>query len=555
MKKDKLENMRSRLSIEGLKKGDRGELFDKFRSIGGKIIDLEDDVTKFKEKTTIKPINRAMSNSSTAHTIRTNEMENPFHQSAPTNNTTKAPSKDTFRKESFLKLFFVRTSCFLANIFNFNASRFSGKFIDMTLKKAYVQNATLKSFLAPIFKVSTPDILKFRDFMTELDMLLEYEYAFHAYHLIDEEWMSQLNIVMPSSVDESEKFFRVIFRKLMFFSPHQKRMQVAVNNVIQKYEEFFHKKIHAYYTTKKTDQIFAVLWLEWYLWVEELITYYWVRFNHKTPYLSLEQFLNNGQDAPLVVGKLAQKWEEQYRAQQEQRQEEKKVSQNIYPNTQIEKGVAFILNHINFQQYIERFQDTKDLRSLLSPQDKLFYAYTIIDFFVQEFSLAWNEINFYIIPGDTGRFDPKKEIRALESKLTQFDELVNDYLRIVRLNTKIDSQNDELIKEKEIARSSFNARQALLTILESYTALLSKIFSFKGKETDSIGNWQDKILSSKNQEQKILYSYTVEDILTIAYDFMSAMVWLLKYSDLSGLDGHIISLDVLPDLSNTDSLE
>ncbi|MGL4676197.1 MAG: hypothetical protein ACRCWI_00840 [Brevinema sp.] len=550
MKKDKLDTMRSRLSVEKLQQKDRGELFDKFRGIGGKIINLDEDVNKFKEKTSLKSSNNTAGATPGNHNIRPDENENPFHRSASPNNTKTVdlptPQKD--QKESFLKFFFVRFSCFLANIFNFSASRFSGKFIDITLKKAYVANATLKSFLAPIFALSTSDILKFRDFMAQLDMLPEYEYAFHAYHLLDDEWMAQLNVVMPDSVDKSESFFRMIFRKLVFFTPHQKRMQVAVNNVIQKYEEFFRQKIHPNYTPKKIDQVFSSLWIEWYVWVEELITYYWVRFNYKTPYLTLDQFLNAGVNAPLIIGKLADKWAEQYKSNQEEKQK-KEAEPRIYPTPQIEKGATFILNHIDFLQYLEKFRESKDLRALFSPQDKIFYTYAIMDFFDKEFSLVWNEIGFYIIPSDTGRFDPKKEIRALENKLNQFDELVNDYLRIVRASSKNDSQNS-LVKDKEIARSSFNARQALQGILEAYTALLSKIFSCKGKGTDSIGNWGEAILTHKNQEQKILYGHTVEQILIIAYDFMSTMVWLLKFTDLSGLDGRIVKMIVLPDLSD-----
>ncbi len=542
---ENVEQMRDRLDVNSMDKDDRKKLFKKFQEAGGDVVASK----------TPQPMDNSSSVKIFDHDVRPNKEENPFRQNVMPiidNKPIESQEQKTekVKKVSFMGLFLVRFACFAANIFNFGATRFSKKFTVMCTKTASQELSTLKSFLNVLFSSpNNKEIEKFKVHLAQNKILLELEYVYHAYHLIHTDTFQQLNQFMARSVDESESVFCGILRELKFFNIYQKRMQTSIYIIAKQYEEFFHKKIYNYYDEKKVAQIFSFIWVEWFVWIEQLVTYYWTRYNYKTSGISLNDFLNKGQETPMEIGLLAKKWEKQYARKEIKTQEETQKTESVFPNENIEKGVLFIKNYVDFKQYYKDFQETKDLRALMPVTDKIFYTFVLVDFFDREFSLAWNDINFYVVPdAGSGRFDPKKEIRALHMQLMQFDELVNEFLRTIRSTKNSPSKVDE-VKEREISRSSFTARKMLMPILEEYRALFSRIMSFKGKEQDCIGNWDEIVLSSKNQETKALHGYNAEHVISFAYAYIDAMVWLLKRSDLSGLEGEITYMEILPDLS------
>lgn len=545
MSKDNIDNVRSRLNIENLESDDRKTLFNKFQQAGGKVIDLDSDVKKLKNVNSRTP-NR------NSHSVRGEGFtSNPFND---TSQSTKLPnvkakkkSVSIPQKESMFSYYFVRTSCFFANLFNFSATRFSKKFIKMTLEKAYMHHCYIKSCLANIFQNEESSVLAFRNHMLSIGMIREYEIAYHTYFLFDEADFVALKNVMPFSVDDSEAYFLRIFRKMAFFYSYQGQMQLVLNRMADFYQEFFQEELYEFYKPQKISQTFTFLWKEWYIWLEELINYYWVRFNYKTPYLSKDSFLQFDEIKP--IGSLSEYWTNQFKKiQQETVVLEEKKSQE-YPDQNIEKGVLLITKYIDFSALYNQFKENKDIRGLFGAKEKLFYTYALVDFFDKEFSLIWNDINFYVdLDGGQGRFDPKKEIKGLNSKLTQFDEMVTEYLRVVRNQTSTGIQGEQE-KERQLNKMSFNARQALLVVFEQWVALLSKIRSQRGKHNDIIGNWDEMIIVNKTQEHRILYRYTVSEIVEFAYGFSCAIVWLLKYKELSGMESNVSVSEILPPIS------
>ena len=96
-----------------------------------------------------------------------------------------------------------------------------------------------------------------------------------------------------------------------------------------------------------------------------------------------------------------------------------------------------------------------------------------------------------------------------------------------------------------MSRNSFTIRQNLLSVFELFSSLLTQVIDSKGSAKEMVGNWDEVLIDTKNQELKILYKKQVEEILRYAQDYISAIVWLLKYSDLSGLSGKTIEMKVL----------
>ena len=551
-KNDKLDKMQSRLNITEMDKNSKKDLFNKFESAGGKVINLDG-------KTPVPNPQNSNANSRNVkvgnHSVRPiQENLNPFddkgtHVTVVTQSKSKNNSVPEMKKISGFQVFLVRLTCMFANIFNFSATKFSQKFIKMSLEKVYSEVGMLKIILDPIFKETTKDSLKFRDYIAEKELFHEYEMAYHTYHILDEQWFINLKSTMPTSVDGAETAFKLIYGRLFLFYPYYTRMQMGTNLMAQNYEKCFGKKLHNSYTSKKINSIFTSIWVEWYMWLEELMNYYLVRHNSKNSYQTLKEFLNVTPESIVRMGQLSAELKAFYSQKKEEKLLEEDKIANPFPSDEIQSGIEFITEKIDFPQYMDSFKDAKDLRSFFSPTDQLFYAYVLVDYFDKEYTI-WNDISFYVIPGgSTGRFDAKKEIKLLTNQLGQFYELVNDYLRFLRTTGMVENtktgQDVNGKKEKEMARNSFAIRQNLSNVFDQFSTLLAQILASKGTDKEMVGNWDDVLLNAKIHEMRILYGKTVEEMLNSAQDYMSAIVWLLKNSDLSGLSGKVTNMKVL----------
>ena len=509
-KKDKLDQMQSRLNITEMDKNSKKDLFNKFESAGGKVINLDGkDPVPDPQKSNTTLRNVKVGN----HSVRpSQENINPFadtgtHVTVVTQAKAKNNTVPEMKKISGFQVFLVRLTCMFANIFNF------------------------------------------RDYIAKKELFHEYEMAYHTYNMLDEQWFINLKSTMPTSVDRAETIFKLIYARLFIFYPYYTRMQMGTNIMAQNYEKCFGKKLHNSYTSKKINDIFTSIWVEWYMWLEELMNYYLVRHNSKNPYQILKEFLNITPESVVRIGQFSVELKAFYSKKKEEELLEEDKDTNPFPSDEIQRGIKFIKEEVDFPQYMESFENARDLRSFFSPTDQLFYAYVLADYFDKEYTI-WNDISFYIIPGgSTGRFDAKKEIKILTNQLGQFYEQVNEYLRFLRTTGIVknikEGQAVDVKKEKEMSRTSFAIRQNLSTIFDQFSTLLTQIINSKGTNNDMVGNRDDVLLNTKIHEDRMLYGKTVEEMLNSAQDYISAIVWLLKNSDLSGLSGKATNMKIL----------
>lgn len=557
---NKSDKIKSRLNITDMDNDVKKDLFKKFQSVGGKVVSMDHNTFNSNPNLNASKPNKLQDTVKIEeHNIRPNrESSNPFSstqaQVSMSKGTTQKKSQKAKKQVSNFYVLLVRLTCTFANIFNFRATIFSQKFTDITLKKVYVDLSVLKVILDPVFKTTTKESLDFREYIAQQQLLYEYELAYHTYHMLDDQWFEDLKNTMPASVNKSETYLKLIYSRLYIFYTYYKYMQMAVHLIAEQYEIFFKQKIHLSYTRKKVDDVFFLIWIEWYIWLEELVNYYLVRHNNKKTPQTLEEFLNLTSNSIVKVGQLSTELKTFY----EQKgfldisEEDEGSELGIFPSEIVKNGSMFIVERIDFKNYLTSFEDTKDLRSLFSPTDQLFYAYVLVDYFDKEYNL-WNEMNFYVVPGGkTGRFDAKKEIKMLSNQLHRFYELVNDYLRLLRTIVIVENVKGEKVysekQEKELSRNSFVVRQNLLSVFEQFNILLTQIITSEGTSKEIVGNWNEILLDAISAESKILYRKTVKEIFKSAQEYIAAVVWLLKHSDLSGLNGKVTGMQVLPNI-------
>ncbi len=414
MKEDNLEKIRVRLQVEDLDKESRKDLFNKLQKAGGKVVDLNGGTQERPQEKSF-PQSRTTAKASKEHSVRASENVNPFYSepAAKYQAKNKAPEenkKSKTKRGSYLAYMSSYFTCFMANIFNFPATRFTKKFIDKMHNSAFIENAVLKSMLSPLF--SKNDLTAFIDFMAEKEKLIELELAMHAYTLIDESVFYE--VTDTSDVAASEDPLKAMYIRMHTFKKYRDHMLVAVNTVADCYKEYYGKSIHENFSEKKVKKIFDSLYNTWYISLEELIYYYWNKFNYKNFYMSFEDYISG--TARYHLGAEAEVW----RADYLKRKEKERVieeAKSEFPSVNVEKGVSFINSFVHFDEYWERFDTVNDMRAYLYPDDKIFYAYALYDFFDKEFSLAFNYINFFVVPNGKGGKSTKEPSIALTEKV------------------------------------------------------------------------------------------------------------------------------------------
>jgi len=552
-----LDEMRDRLSINTLDQDNRKKLYKDLTNAGGRVIDLDGKLQG------IKASNNGSDKEITKHNIRGSEIQNPFR--VPVNNKNRIKIEKRKSSVSWITLFWLRLNCKFSNIFGFGANTFSYTFKFLISKKLYNDFLSLRLYLNPIFKSISPQTLQFRKKYYQYDNLMDYELAYRVYTLFDNNLFLQLQNSMEISVNESEKDIKKLFATLYLLYKYNTQLKIALISILQSFNKEFPSFAYKEVSIKNINGIFDELWGKIYNLLEQLISYYLNNYN----------YLNNKSDTlleyleidnnDLEIGSFADEWKRQYlmedltRDLEEDEKSEIETHRTIYPNDIVEKGCVFIQKNIDFKTYYNQFSEFGDLRALFEKTDRVFYAYVLVDYFDSEFTFLWtgNYINFYTVTAGSalGRFDPKKEFFILNTKINQFYELVNEYLRVVYSISKIKNSSNNRsqinfleLRLKEVSKNSFNIRKNLVQIALEFSILIEKILKTKNTDDSLIGNWDEQIkVNGKNKNNKIVNDKTILEILQIVYEYTNAMGWLLNYSDLSGLGTDMSKPEVLTD--------
>ncbi|MGL4394400.1 MAG: hypothetical protein ACRCS8_04160 [Brevinema sp.] len=587
--KSKLQEMQSRLKVEDLSPAERDALFKDLQKAGGKIVELTEEdnpYNQFKKKSQaykeITGSDRPPSNNEKArlkkndgdekvggHDIRPSaDSANPF-RAVNVVTKPKTPQKSQnqtmqLRHETSKKigtpgdlfLLWIRFNCFIGGLTRWSGKTFTKSFTRRMTVTNRDQIIKIKSILDPLFREPTPENLNFRKKLGKENRLIDLELAYHAYNLFDLQDFSKLQREMSRSVLESEKTLKNIFTTLYLFNRHQTQLKVSTAGILRRFRELYPDVC-----PPNADRVFDGIWdllvVPMYFDLEQMMELYMNQANvlQKTLlYKTMDDYLQTA-DKDVEVGNLAREWREQDRYQAEKLKEAMDTEAEadpsaIYPNEQIQQDAEFLFECLDYPKLLESFKKSSDFRVHFTPDDKLFYTYVILDFFDKEFSSLWvgDLIQYYTVADGTsvGRFDSRKEVVALNHKLNGAHEWVNDYLRrkdqTQKMIARTPDQKSMLVQQhlKELSRSSFTVRQNLQTILYDFTQLIGRLVRSIDENNPLIGGTDQEIVLQKSFSDRIINGMTGKDALIKAHNLMAALLWMLKYGDLSGLSANMV---------------
>ncbi|MGL5254994.1 MAG: hypothetical protein ACRC9L_08395 [Brevinema sp.] len=561
----KHQEMQRRLNVQDMDHSERAKMFNKLKEAGGQIIDLD----KQKAEAAAKAAAKLAPKPSPSRPSRPKpmKMKRPPQQKPVTQEDANSRLEDKVKIDrakpkypSGFQVLGYRMNIFLSWIVNFSAQRFRPRYISLVMSE--YQNAVLSisTMLAPLYN-ETPESRDFRNRMYTSGNLMEYELGYYFYHLFENQKFSNLQRPISQGVKPAKDHIKALFSSLYRLRLHTTYSKVAISNLLRRFAESFPTKASKSSSAKQVSKWMEIVWDKFFLETNQLVLYYWTEDCHKgKSTISLDRYL--GVENLPKIGALAEEWETTFKTQEiidadienaseeDIALEEEEELVALYPSENVKEGIEFIMKSILFEGKLHGYQSGNDLRALFKGDDKIFYTYTLIDFFDAEFSPLWsgNLLNFYVVNDRSGaRYDPKKELIAINSRINQFYEQVNEYLRQLRsfreLRNSSGSGSQRLLqlenKEKDLTFLSHAARTTAAKLLEEYLVHIGRVLSSREAIEPLISNWSEELPVTKTH-RKTLAGVSVVDALTLVAQYLEAAQWLLSKSDLSGRGNTLI---------------
>ncbi|MGL5721033.1 MAG: hypothetical protein ACRCY4_01335 [Brevinema sp.] len=548
----KHQQMQKRLNVQEMDNDERSKMFNKLKQAGGQIIDLDKEKAEAAAAAAAKSASKSASRPSPKPIMMRRPQPKPAPKPEPTakkDDKTKDTAKPKY--PSGIQVMGYRMNLFLSWVFDFFGRKFRTRYVSLVMTE--YQNAVLSvsTILSPLYNES-PEARDFRNRMYSSNNLIEYELGYYFYHLFENQKFSDLQRPISQGVQPAKEHIKALFSSLHHLRSHSAHSKVAIANLLRRFAEIFPAKTPKSGSARQVAKWMEVIWDKFFLETNQLVLYYWTEdCNRSKAVISLDRYL--GVENLPKIGSLAEEWETSFKAQEiidldieniegeEEKVEEEAIAS--YPSENIQDGIEFMMNNIPFENKLHGYQSGTDLRALFKGDDKIFYTYSLIDFFDAEFTPLWtgNTVNFYVVNDRSGlRYDPKKELIILNGRINQFYEQVNEYLRQLRafkeLRNGSGTGNQRLVqlenKEKDLVFLSYAARSNVAKLVEEYFAHISRILHSREAAEPLIGNWAEELPVTKTH-RKTLGGMSVVDALNAISHYLEATLWLLTKSDLS----------------------
>jgi len=545
MEKTKIDEIREKLKINEMDDFTKKDLFNKFTSIGGKVIEETEDENII-EKMNYDDLNKKNKNITIKEQKKIKKIKKEDEK-----------NKINIIFANWIDYISSKLNCFISNITNFKVTNFRNNFINLILFD--FQNALINSrmILASVLyqdKYIASEIKKMlcfnsKDFPFYFEILYKYDNLFNA------ELFNQLNIIREElkTVNKAKPYFIFLFKNLYILKPYINALKISVDKALI-YERDLRKleKNITYSNIRKLYGYIDFIFYKVYPKLFILIDYYY-KNDTKDKNIDFINYLELKEEDQ--IGFLTMKWKKELEeeAKKMKKLKEQKLNEEVIEkeennkNDPIKKGLDLIKKYINFKQILEKFSQEKDPRILFSINDKVFLTYTLIDFFDKEFSfiLNSNKVNYNIVFDFGNRIDMKKELLNNYYKLNGIYERVNEYLKILRDLKKIEDDAFLNIEEKNALHNQYTIQRSQISkiirketseIVELFLKNFLYILTDYRNEKKVLQNPDDIVeFDLKIGESRICEGQKIINIIENAYYIIDAIHFLLIEGELGGI--------------------
>jgi len=566
MGSNKLDAMREKLKLDSMDEYKKKELFNKFVSVGGKVVNIDQD----KEVKT----RRGRHAASSVQPVSVPNENKPSQQGARSGETmvkgidlSPAARKDN-PINRWIERVSVKLACVFSGVLAFSDD-FTNFFKDLLLVE--YQNTLLdcRMILASILyqdRFSANEIKKV--LISDQVTPHYYELIFRFDNLSDDDLFVRLQIIKTSLKGDEEvrAILKEIFKPLFILHPYFYSLKTGIEKALL-YERELNKLDSniTYANIRKLNSSIDFIFGKIFPRLFNLIEYFfrcdpdYKKITFKD-YLGIEEsdsigFLTNLWKAEIALsirketdGKNKGKQAKNDAVTDENNEENQGNNQleNADEKDPVKKGLIIINEAVKFREILDAYTSAKDPRALFSIKDKVFLTYTLIDFYDKEFSFIFNsnkaEFNIVFIEGK--RVDLKRELSDIYYRISSLYERVTEYLKIVREVRKIESDTFINAQERSARSNQYSLQRSQISrvirkdakeFFEAFSKKLILILSDQNRENMILANPEAVLeFDKKLNGGRFVEGKKVIQSIEEAYCFSSIMQFLLGDGDLGG---------------------
>ncbi len=481
----------------------------------------------------------------------------------------KSPMQDYFSRLA------ARIVCILYGIQTLFGLRFTRSFLDTIYLDLQNMMMEAKRILTSILYQDKAVSLEIRSRLAQTGFPYYYELLFRLDQLYDDEFFTIVKI-LPSEKDpvlKAKPHFLKVFRKILMLNRYQPSLFNAIDKAL------FHERMirsldetTVTQNSRRLQKYFQYLFFNFYPKLTNLVDFYYkneIAGGRKVPF---RDFLGiSDQD---TIGSLTRQWQEEEERERRQREEEERRRQEEQakmarqsaeegeagPRSEeeiqailsslpdpVRDGIVMVRQNISFRDVLQYYAEKKDPRMIFPMNDKVFLAYSLIEFFDKEFSFLFVSVNVqYNVFTDRGaRRDTRSALKDLYFKIDDvIYKRLNEYLKILVEIRKVNTNTYMLAKEQyarlqqlglQRSQISRNIRVQCGQLIDNFVSQLKIIVDdYDGEKRilqnpDETVTFDVRILGQRlSQNQKII------TVFRNAYLYASALRYLIMTGELSG---------------------
>ncbi len=577
------DHLKKKLGVERLNLDKKSEMFTKFRKVGGKIVEVEEDEAAAKARklqTAISGIEVEFEDDldpaekkRLESAERVKQKMNKYGVSSGGSATVSAGDvEDTERQGKGKKssnrfnVLMARLMCKLYGALRFFGNKYSRTFLYILSDrmKEIVQYG--KRILSSLLYQDEEFSRSLKERLDGLGLQYHYELVFRFFHLLDDADVANLEKIKTynaGQVNKGKPAVIKVYKQLLILKRHVGMLKDALQKAMRIEAEIRKLRQDVYVNNlrvlyKNIDFLYQTVFprlqlLVEYFYKDEQSKGYRHRFSE---YIG---FTDNDR-----IGYYSQQWKEQEEAEKKkkeleeaQAQEEKKneqaASEDVLDNIDMMEGVPeaareglrIIYKFLDFDEAVVAIQEEIDKKQFFRMDDKVFLMHSVLDFFDKQFSFlfATNLVQYNMfMDGGGKRVDLKSTFRDLYYKINsiyqrtrEYVEYLGEYRKYSRATNMLISKNDPEVQR--IQRNLVRVQRLIHTetkqLMEKFSQLLFVLITDMKSHKKILNNADEKVHVDHRLNTKGLFTdKTIGDVLEMSYYVSTGIQFLLADGDL-----------------------
>lgn len=565
MNKDKLEEIRQKLKLDGLPESQKKQIFNKFVEAGGQVVDLNKAGRQTKSEEIKKTVELKPLDSIRAERLALAEQEKT--QTAGKRYIDLDPSNRQHNPvNKWIERFSAKLGCVFSGIITLNGDQFKSGFRDSLLMDYQNTLLNARMILASLLyqdKYISNEIKK--RFLLDTVFPYYYELIYRFDQLYTEELFGRLEILKHSlhSVEEIKPVIIEMFKAILVIQPYYASLKAGIERALGVEKEI--RRLDSGITfsnVRKMNGFIDYIFLKFYPRLFNLVDFYY-KYDRKKKNVKFKDYLNIAEQD--IIGYYTHLWKEELLAAEAKQAEDNKKTQAelekggsherlvdsntnaLDDNNPIKKGLKIVHGSIKPAELLAGYSERKDPRALFGVKDKVFLTFIMVDFFDKEFSFLFNsnKVDFGVGFFEGSKVDLKKDLANIYYRVNSIFERVNEYLKIIREIRKLERDAYMSIQEKTGRSNQYSLERSQISrLVRKETKDLFEEFSKKLLQVLTDYRSEKKILQNpevvlefdkKINGERFCNGKRIVDSIEDAYSFSSAMNFLLLEGDLGGM--------------------